>query len=553
MAQPNPYSKATNFTEYQTDHAAAPFNGALLDAELVDIETNLDDLNTNIALLQRDDGALKNLIVTTSSFSTDALALIASEAFSVEGAWVTATAYAVGDLVEEAGSVYLCFVAHTSGTFATDLAAGKWGDMTGAISTSPTFTNVTATGTGTFATLAVSGNSTLGDASGDTLTVNAGTWTIGANYTATRSAGTVAGGVVNGMNWQSSFTGDAGGTSDFRAVTHNLATGGANAIAAGYVSLASLNHAVGVTLAAGRGSSNSVAVTSTGSITTASGFYSAVTLSSSGNITSFTHFHAATPTLSSTGAITTHIGFNAGNLGHATLVGNAIAFNAADQTASVTLAAGFRGQVSAGTGKYNLYMDGTAVNYLAGALGIGSTSLTGYGLRVAKTITGSTTSYGIVSAGVVQSDVTTAAAMYHSSGATLAAAFTLTSLLHYSATQGTVGAGSAVTSQYGFHVDSTLTGATNNYGFYGNIAAGANRWNLNMAGTAQNYLAGVTGIGIAASSTAQLALAAGTTGVASLRIPHGSAPTSPVNGDVWTDTSGFYIRINGVTKTVTLT
>lgn len=43
-----------------------------------------------------------------------------------QGAWVTATAYAVNDAVEDSGSSYVCLVAHTSGTFATDLAANKW-------------------------------------------------------------------------------------------------------------------------------------------------------------------------------------------------------------------------------------------------------------------------------------------------------------------------------------------------------------------------------------------------------------------------------------------
>lgn len=37
------------------------------------------------------------------------------------------------------------------------------------------------------------------------------------------------------------------------------------------------------------------------------------------------------------------------------------------------------------------------------------------------------------------------------------------------------------------------------------------------------------------------------TGVAGFRLPHGAAPTSPVNGDVWTTTAGLYVRINGAT------
>jgi len=42
------------------------------------------------------------------------------------GAWVTGAAYSVQDFVSTAGSTYLCAVAHTAGTFATDLSAGKW-------------------------------------------------------------------------------------------------------------------------------------------------------------------------------------------------------------------------------------------------------------------------------------------------------------------------------------------------------------------------------------------------------------------------------------------
>lgn len=45
-------------------------------------------------------------------------------------AWATTTAYAVGALVTESTKKYYCTTAHTSGTFATDLAAGKWYEVT---------------------------------------------------------------------------------------------------------------------------------------------------------------------------------------------------------------------------------------------------------------------------------------------------------------------------------------------------------------------------------------------------------------------------------------
>lgn len=41
-------------------------------------------------------------------------------------AWKTSTAYTVGDVVMSSSLFYKCLVAHTSGTFATDLAAADW-------------------------------------------------------------------------------------------------------------------------------------------------------------------------------------------------------------------------------------------------------------------------------------------------------------------------------------------------------------------------------------------------------------------------------------------
>ena len=43
-----------------------------------------------------------------------------------KGTWATSTAYKVDDIVLRGGSAYICLIANTSGTFATDLAAAKW-------------------------------------------------------------------------------------------------------------------------------------------------------------------------------------------------------------------------------------------------------------------------------------------------------------------------------------------------------------------------------------------------------------------------------------------
>lgn len=48
--------------------------------------------------------------------------------------------------------------------------------------------------------------------------------------------------------------------------------------------------------------------------------------------------------------------------------------------------------------------------------------------------------------------------------------------------------------------------------------------------------------------TGKITLFTATTAAASLVIPHGAAPTSPVNGDVWSTTSGMFMRVNGTTR-----
>ena len=156
---------------------------------------------------------------------------------------------------------------------------------------------------------------------------------------------------------------------------------------------------------------------------------------------------------------------------------------------------GFYGNIPAAAGRWNFYAAGTANNYMAGSLGIGTTGLTGINLSVSKNLTGATDVYGIFNGGNIQSDVTSSARIMQTNAATAAASFTISNIYHYFANQGTFGAGSVVTNQYGFFVNSNLTGATNDYGFYGNLAAASNVWNLYMNGSASNYMFGNTGIG----------------------------------------------------------
>lgn len=128
----------------------------------------------------------------------------------------------------------------------------------------------------------------------------------------------------------------------------------------------------------------------------------------------------------------------------------------------------------------------------AGRVGVGATSLGPVNglFRVAISATGGADVNVVNVASTAASDVTSTFNAYTTAVSTTAASFTLSGLRHFRAAQGTIGAGSTVTNQFGFFADSSLTGATNNYGFYGNIASAANRYNFYANGTAPNWFSG---------------------------------------------------------------
>jgi len=106
----------------------------------------------------------------------------------------------------------------------------------------------------------------------------------------------------------------------------------------------------------------------------------------------------------------------------------------------------------------------------------------------------------------------------------------------------TTAAGQSLVLKSGAQVTALTLDASQNATFAGNISTSG------VLSTSS-----VSGFGITAFSSTWANLGVGTTVRSSLRIGHGVAPTSPVDGDMWTTTAGAFIRINGVTKTFTLT
>jgi len=81
------------------------------------------------------------------------------------------------------------------------------------------------------------------------------------------------------------------------------------------------------------------------------------------------------------------------------------------------------------------------------------------------------------------------------------------------------------------------TDGTNGFYYYDGAT-----WIAVASGAVSNYLPLAGG-----TLTGRLNTVASSTANAGLTLPHGAAPTSPVNGDLWTTTLGIYSRINGAT------
>ncbi len=130
-------------------------------------------------------------------------------------------------------------------------------------------------------------------------------------------------------------------------------------------------------------------------------------------------------------------------------------------------------------------------------VGIGAAAGTGKVLYINKSIAGSAGSGFCVDARptYAAAGVTSGGYSYYSLPSTEDGS-TNTLISHFYAAQGTITGGTRATptNQYGFLAESSLTGATNNYGFYSALASGTGRWNFYAAGTASNFFGGLVDI-----------------------------------------------------------
>jgi hypothetical protein len=93
-----------------------------LDVDFAGLDNNITSLTNFVKNVIRSDGALYNGIVTFDSLSPS----LQTAGLTPALPWATGTAYVLGANAVQNSALYRSLVAHTSGVFATDLAAGKW-------------------------------------------------------------------------------------------------------------------------------------------------------------------------------------------------------------------------------------------------------------------------------------------------------------------------------------------------------------------------------------------------------------------------------------------
>lgn len=120
-----PYPSAPEIQTSYTAEEQALGNGTLpgqeLDVDLASIRASVTAIIEFLKTSLRSDGRLAN-----GSVTQDALASSILIGFDPPAPWATGVAYTTRSTVFEGFGFYLCTVAHTSGTFATDLASGRW-------------------------------------------------------------------------------------------------------------------------------------------------------------------------------------------------------------------------------------------------------------------------------------------------------------------------------------------------------------------------------------------------------------------------------------------
>ena len=223
----------------------------------------------------------------------------------------------------------------------------------------------------------------------ESITIDSATGRVGVNnpspsYTldiaggigASNSLGTLASGTNTGNSFSAAGAANVSGDGQIIGTAYSATVTGANN--SGYNIGLRLNGNVSGTAGTAanmRACYGNVAVSGGMALTAGEGFNATPYIQGTANMTNWTAYTAGSPSVTGTGDIVGVItGFNVSNIGRS--AASAIFCLAiSDQTPPASgNAIGIRSALTAASNKYNIYIDGSAQNYMAGALGIGTSA-----------------------------------------------------------------------------------------------------------------------------------------------------------------------------------
>jgi hypothetical protein len=465
--------------------------------------TTLDGTNIEVTNLKAKDGTAAGSIADATGVVTLASSVLTTTDINggtIDGTTIGASTRSTGAFTTLTSNNATTFTANTASTTTgtgTLVVTGGLG-VSGRVNAA-NFDGIVGANTaaaGTFTTLTSTGNTTLGDAEADTVTIN-GTPTINAPTVITTNSTT------NALRITQTGTGNA-----------LLVEDSANPDSTPTLIDASGRVVVGNTATRSVGGSFQTAITNQIFVEQAgsAGLAPATLVYNSNDGNAGRLVFGKSRSASVNGVTTLQNNDSIGSLRFAGADGTTL-----DPTAAI-IEVNVDGTPATGSmpGRIVLYTTASGASSPTermrignnGRIGVGTSSTTDATFVNAIPVTGAGISRQFRSQGVFQSDVTSFGVGYETSFQTAAASFTMSNYLHFSAFQSTLGVGSAVTNQFGFHAGTSLTGATNNYGFYSTIASGTGRWNFYAAGSAANYFAGETRVGSADNVSSSTSLPA---------------------------------------------
>lgn len=246
-----------------------------------------------------------------------------------------------------------------------------------------------------------------------------------------------------------------------------------------------------------------------------------------------------------------HYSAVATNRGASSTITNVYGFKVETAVAAGSNNYGFHSTINAASNTWQFFGLGTAFSFFGGEIGIINAAASDRSITVGKPSSAAVTLYGYYAGLVGPSTATSQVNGFYSSTTSAAVAYTLTALIHYHAAGSTKGAGSTITSVYGFYVPNIFAVGTNNMAFRSDVNIAANTWALYMAGTAQNYIGGNTGLGSSNPSTDITMVAGNSTGTNSTQ------RTFSVNGALAATTTvlgqGYHSQLTTAAAAFTLT